>query len=60
MEQEYSEFKQSDKSLIGLNLKIMALTCAGIVVAFWSLTQYVAGLSPFTVITNVITTRVCG
>ena len=33
----------------------MCLT--GIVVACWSLTQYVADLSPFTVITNIIVTE---
>ena len=43
---------------IGLNLKILSLTClAGTVVASWSFTQEVAGLSPFTVMTNVFVTE---
>ena len=30
---------------------------AGIVVASWSLTQYLAGSSPFTVMTNIFVTK---
>ena len=43
---------------MGVNLKILSLTClAGAVVACWSLTQEVAGSSPFTVMTNIFVTE---
>ena len=52
MEQEFSEFKESDKSLKhGFKDPVshMCLACA--VVASWSLTQEMAGSNPFRVIT---------
>ena len=48
MEQKFTEFRESGKSLKHELVSHMCL--AGAVVASWSLTQEVAGSSPFTVI----------
>ena len=53
---EFSKFRESDESLN--NPDHVSHTClAGAVVASWSLTQEVAGLSPFTVMTNIFVTE---
>ena len=43
------------KQGIGVNLKIPVshMCFAGVVVAFWSLTQEVAGSNPFKIVTNI-------
>ena len=54
---EFSEFKESDKSLkheLGAIKDPVSHMClAGTVVASWSVTQDVTGLSPFTIMTNI-------
>ena len=59
MEQEFIEFSECDKSLkhkLGSVFKdpVSHMCLAGPVVASWSLTHEVAGLSSFTVITNIL------
>ena len=52
MERKFSEFRELGKSL--KNVSHMRL--AGAVVASWSFAREVAGLSPFTVMTNIFFT----
>ena len=55
MEHEFSEFRESNKSLNWSQFKdpISHMCFAGAVIASWALMQEVAASSPFTVITNI-------
>ena len=60
---EFSEFRESDKSLkheLGSIYKdpVSHMCLVAAVVASWSLTQEVAGSSPFTVISNILANSV--
>ena len=58
MQEEFGEFIESDKSFkqkIGVNLKILSLTC--VLLVSWSLTQEVAGLNSFTGMTIIFVTE---
>ena len=54
MEQGFSKFRESDKSL---KHELVSICLACTVVASWSLTQEVVGSSPFTVMTNIFVTE---
>ena len=58
VEQEFSEFGESDKSLKhemgSIKHPVCHMCLSGAVVASRSLTQEVAGLSPFTTMTNIL------
>ena len=61
MEQEFSKFRESDKSLKheleSVNDPVFHMCLAGPVVASWSLIQEVAGSNPLTVMTNIFVTE---
>ena len=63
MEQEFSDFSESDKSLkddlasIQFKDPVSYMCLNGGVVASWSLTQVMAGLNPFTVMINIFVTE---
>ena len=58
MEQEFSEFSESDESLKhemgSIKHPVCHMCLSGAVVAFRSPTQEVAGSSPFTTMTNIL------